>query len=61
MENYTEAELRNCGSKQCQRLDRRRWARVRWQVFGRGGWRLFPLSLGDPGFVCFLRFVQLAI
>ena len=49
------------GSKQRQQLDRRCWARVRWQVFDRDGWLLFPLSLGAPDFVCFLRCVQLAL
>ena len=49
------------GSKQRQRLVRRFWARMRWQVFDRDSWLLFPLSLGDLDFVCFLRFVRLAL
>ena len=35
--------------------------RLRRKMSSRDGWLLFPLSLGDPGFVCFLRFVRLAL
>lgn len=37
------------------------WPRVRWQVFDRDGWLLFPLSSGVQDFVCYLRFVRLAL
>jgi len=35
--------------------------RLRRKMSYRDGWLPFPLSLGDPDFVYFLRFVRLAL